>query len=273
MRKILTAAAALGIMAISVAGCAGGGDAQSTTDGAGTAAADLTTETLAGDWILVDGKGADGYVISPPDQPIELNILADGNFSGNSGCNQIMGTLTIAEGVIDFGPIGQTMMFCEDTMELEGAYTKALEAVRAGEVVGDTLVLTGEDTQLNYKRAEPLSTEALAGTWTLSNGAGVDGVMIMPTDEAPIDIVIEADGTFGGTSGCNNYSGALTITDGLIEVGPMALTQMACDETLMVTESSYTEALALVTGGRVSGDQLTLTGEGVQLNYLKSVTE
>lgn len=46
------------------------------------------------------------------EQP-SLTIQDDGKFAGTDGCNRLMGSYTVTDGVIDFGQTASTMMFCE----------------------------------------------------------------------------------------------------------------------------------------------------------------
>lgn len=148
MKRMLSFVAVAGLFAAGIAGCSGAG----TPDGGGAA---VTQESVVGTWNLVDGTGPEGEVKPLADDPIELVVQEDGTFSGTSGCNNIMGTMTVTDGAVDMGAIGQTMMMCEeDAMTFEFAYTQALNDVSAGSVSADALTLQGADSQLNYTRAQ-----------------------------------------------------------------------------------------------------------------------
>lgn len=146
----MMAGAAVGIMALGLAGCSGG----AKDDGASAGGQEpLTLESATGTWVLVDGKGPEGEVKPIEDDPIRLTVESDGTFSGDSGCNSIMGTMTVTDGVVDLGAIGQTMMACEeDVMKLEYAYTQALDSVTAGTASADDMTLRGDKSELHYKR-------------------------------------------------------------------------------------------------------------------------
>ena len=148
MRKIFSAVAVVGLLAMGVAGCSSSGGTQSSEG------APITQESAAGSWVLVDGKGPEGEVKPTEATPIELTIESDGQFSGSSGCNSIMGAMTVTDGSVDMGTIGQTMMACEeDAMTLEFAYTQALDSVTAGPASAEEMTLTGEGTELHFKPA------------------------------------------------------------------------------------------------------------------------
>lgn len=57
----------------------------------------------------------------------------DGSVNGSDGCNRVMGTWTEADGTVDLGELGSTMMFCEgvDTW---------LTMSKTAELDGNTLV-------------------------------------------------------------------------------------------------------------------------------------
>lgn len=147
MKRMLSFIAAAGLVAAGAAGCSGSG----SSGGEGNAA---TQESVVGTWTLVDGKGPEGEVKPLADTPVELVVQEDGTFSGSSGCNNIMGTMTVTDGAIEMGAIGQTMMMCEeDVMTFEFAYTQALDDVTAGTATADKLTLRGADSELNYMKA------------------------------------------------------------------------------------------------------------------------
>jgi heat shock protein HslJ len=82
-----------------------------------------------------------------------------------------------------------------------------------------------------------------------------------------------ADGRGAGSSGCNRYSGPVTIGKGTLRFGDIMSTRMACiDDAAMRTEADYLRALAgagrwtLSTRGR-----LVLTGSGGTIEFRPEV--
>lgn len=147
MQKLVAAGAALGLLVVGLAGCSDSGKSAASES-------PLTPELAVGQWELVSGSGPEGDVQPLDGDPITLSIEADGAFSGTSGCNNIMGTMAITDGAVSMGPIGQTLMACEDdAMKVELAYTQALDSVSAGSASEDELVLRGDKTELSYKRS------------------------------------------------------------------------------------------------------------------------
>jgi heat shock protein HslJ len=69
-------------------------------------------------------------------------------------------------------------------------------------------------------------------------------------------------GSLGISAGCNQMGGAYTVTDGVLTVGPMMTTEMACEEPLMAQDqwiSTFVSGAAIT----LEGDTLTLAKDGV----------
>ena len=80
----------------------------------------------------------------------------------------------------------------------------------------------------------------LAGTdWTAETVAGQP----VPHDIAVTLEFLAAD-QIAGRSGCNRYTGPIRVVDGKLEVGPLALTRMACPPPQMVLETAFVAALS-----------------------------
>jgi heat shock protein HslJ len=90
---------------------------------------------------------------------------------------------------------------------------------------------------------------------------GAQGYTIAPGSE--IALMFEA-GRLGISAGCNQMSGSFEIADGVLVVGSMMSTEMACDEPLMAQDTFMS---AFVNGATIAldGDTLTLVRDGVTL--------
>ena len=75
-----------------------------------------------------------------------------------------------------------------------------------------------------------------------------------------------------GRAACNSYGGDVVVENGDVKFGPLAMTEMACDEAIMASEAAYAAALPEVRAATLAGDQLTLTGPGVELVYERAET-
>jgi heat shock protein HslJ len=77
-----------------------------------------------------------------------------------------------------------------------------------------------------------------------------------------------ADGRIWGRSGCNRYSGGVTLTaetpaSGALVLGPVMSTRMACPGRADQIETAFLAALEVVTGYQIGPDgMLTLTAAG-----------
>jgi heat shock protein HslJ len=111
------------------------------------------------------------------------------------------------------------------------------------------------------QRADPTAI-----AWKLVSGS-VDGTEIPVVDGHPITLSF-TDDSAGGTAACNTYAGSFAISGGDITFSDLGSTEMACiPETVMESETVYLEALPRVDDFSMTEDELTLSGEGVELTY------
>jgi heat shock protein HslJ len=105
-------------------------------------------------------------------------------------------------------------------------------------------------------RASESAGATLTGrTWQLSRLAGAD------RSGAGITATFTSAGKLSGFSGCNSYRGSYTTSGDSIRVSnKLAVTLMACGNSLMRMESSYLEALTSATTYTVQNATLTLMG-------------
>jgi heat shock protein HslJ len=74
---------------------------------------------------------------------IFLTLNKDGNkANGTGGCNNFFSTFTENGSSLKFGPVASTEMFCQDKMDTESAFFKALGNTRTFKISGDNLFLS-----------------------------------------------------------------------------------------------------------------------------------
>lgn len=78
---------------------------------------------------------------------------------------------------------------------------------------------------------------------------------------AAVPTLLLEDGTASGDSGCNTFTGVYSIDGDALELGELAVTEMACDDDIMAVESAYLAALGEITVFEQDGELLELTSE------------
>jgi heat shock protein HslJ len=129
-----------------LAACTSSGSSSAAT--AGTSAGGATTLDNT-TWNLTSIGGADIAADATP----TLVFGTGGMVSGLAGCNNFIGTATVGEGTIEFGPLATTRMACADEAisQLETDYLAALDETATWTMEGDSLVLGGA-TELAYSK-------------------------------------------------------------------------------------------------------------------------
>lgn len=104
--------------------------------------------------------------------------------------------------------------------------------------------------------APAASTGLDSSTWAIQS----IGAITLPPD-AGASLSVEPGGRVSGETGCNRYSGDLSVDGAALTFGPLATTRLACEPALLEQERAVLEALAGVTGWTVDADgRLHLTG-------------
>jgi heat shock protein HslJ len=115
---------------------------------------------------------------------------------------------------------------------------------------------------------EQASSDPTTTAWVLDSGT-LDGAEVPIVDGYPITLVFDEDGQAGGKSACNNYFAGYTIAAAEISFDDAGQTMMACTpEEVMTSESTFMTALGRVESFSSDGEQLTLTGDGVELVFV-----
>lgn len=112
-------------------------------------------------------------------------------------------------------------------------------------------------------------TDDLDGTsWTLESLI-VDGQEV-PVVEGTSPTLSFADGIVRGDGGCNTFSGDYGVDGDTIAIGPLAVTEIFCEEPAGTAdqETAYLERLTQASSFRIVGDRLVLADAlGDTLNF------
>src|ERR687896_2220569 len=103
------------------------------------------------------------------------------------------------------------------------------------------------------------ATMDLPGTsWVLVD---IDGAA--PVGETPLSLTFDEQGGVNGSTGCNRFSGEVTIDGPALTFGPLATTRMAClDPAQGEQETAFLGALESVSGYTIDGQgRLVLEGD------------
>ncbi|MEX0307230.1 MAG: YbaY family lipoprotein [Ruegeria sp.] len=140
-------------------------------------------------------------------------------------------------------------------------------AVQGSIYRGDELLFTTDTIHPVLTNGEGNSADLVLvqaggqGTATLEDtewvGIGIDGAVL--DTERPPQLSFAQGGAFGGTGGCNRFSGQAEINGNSLEFPDnMAATLMACPPGLEEIEDQFLAALQKVTTYAVAGDSLVL---------------
>jgi putative lipoprotein len=114
------------------------------------------------------------------------------------------------------------------------------------------------DSSTARQQVTPLSGTSWALTQLTISGHSQP---LAPT--APVTLQFQASGdTYLGSSGCNYYNGAYTISGSRLHLEFGAVTQRACAGPIMSQEVAYLNAMEQVRGFQADKDALTLNDSG-----------
>jgi heat shock protein HslJ len=104
---------------------------------------------------------------------------------------------------------------------------------------------------------EPIGSAGLeSSTWAIQS---IGAITLGP--DAGATLSVEPGGRVSGETGCNRYTGEVSVDGAALTFGPLATTRMACEPPRMEQERAVLDALAGVTGWSVDeGGRLHLTG-------------
>jgi heat shock protein HslJ len=197
---------------------------------------------------------------------ITAQFGSDGTLSGLAGCNQYNGKYTVSGNSITIStPLATTMMACpQPVMDQESAYLKALGEAKTYTVKGNQLTLndSGGKAIASYKA----QSQDLAGSsWLVIGYNNGKQAVVSVTIGTELTANFGKDGNLTGNAGCNNYNGPYKVDGDKITIGPLASTQMFCNDPagVMDQEAQYLAALQTAATYKIEGNALELrTSDG-----------
>lgn len=124
----------------------------------GSTAADLANTS----WQLVSFGPTGALIPMIAGSTISLAFSADGQATGNGGCNTYGGSYTVQGDTLVFGEIVSTLMACADqtVTDQEQQYLQALHTANRFEITADTLTIEYDNgsSVLNFVRASAVAT-------------------------------------------------------------------------------------------------------------------
>jgi heat shock protein HslJ len=104
--------------------------------------------------------------------------------------------------------------------------------------------------------------------WVLASGVDLPQDVSVSRPSATF-----ADGTVGGTTGCNRYTAGYTVDGDSLELDEVAATLMGCPPPADAIERAYLAALEQVAGWRLEGEELVLVdGDDGELLRFEAAT-
>jgi heat shock protein HslJ len=165
---------------------------------------------LDGSWQLTSGTHQGTSLDPIADHPVTISFEGD-EVTGTAACNGYGGTFEATDGEIAFSEMIITEMGCFPTevMDLEQNFMTALVSVTEASVTDDRLMLSGENTTLEFEALPPVPTSELLNTvWVLDGLVTGDSVSSVIGDRATLELF--SDGSFLGSTGCRSFNGTYT---------------------------------------------------------------
>ncbi len=186
-----------------------------------------------------------------------------GTVSGSGGCNSYSAAYVTEGSAIEIGPAAATLMACpQPVMEQEQAFFAALSAVGEYRVTGTELTLLDEHggEVLRFEATEPLALEGT--TWIATGVNNGREAVVSVVQGSEVTALFGGAGEVSGSAGCNSYSGSFEVDGDSISIGPLAATEMFCEEPegVMEQEQAFLAAMQNATVYELAEDLLTLRG-------------
>jgi heat shock protein HslJ len=188
----------------------------------------------------------------------------------NAGCNHMGGEARVENGRLVAGEMAMTAMGCDGgRSEQDDWLTKFLTGAPTISSSGSELVLANNTTEirlLDRTVADP-DRPLIATHWIVESIIDRDTASSIPQG-ATAQLLVNADGTFTGNTGCNQMGGAAVIAGPTIRFADVFTTKMACEDGRMRLEQTVLNVLHDTVNYEIEADLLRLrdaSGKGLDL--------
>ncbi len=230
-------------------------------------------------WVLIGYGDALNPTVVEEGTVVTANFSSsDGQVTGSGGCNNYFAGYTSNDDgdlTID-GPIGATMMACENGAAQEAAYLSALETVTGWALTEEGRLELTYDSGKPYEEKlvyMPGETPLTGATWQLVSWGDPEELTAVEEGTTVTAIFVpetDTSGTVGGNATCNSYTSNYTLDGNQISFGPIAATMMLCPFGAE-QEAAYLAALAAAQTYEILGPNMqivySIDGESGVLNF------
>lgn len=160
---------------------------------------------------------------------IQITNGSPAKVAGNTGCNNLMGTVETAKGSsLKFSPLATTKMACPGNTEA-GLLT-ALASVSNYSIADTQLVLKNGNTVLAKLNGVSIETDKLRGTWVLNyiSGPRITFEGLYP-GKKPLISFNFAERIIMGNNSCNGFSAKYVMSGDTIHFADGLQTMMHCE--------------------------------------------
>ncbi len=231
-------------------------------------------------WTLRAGGGPEGPIALVDGWPITLTFDGD-TLGGTAACNDYGGRYSIDERTLRIDEIGSNDMGCEPAVQAaESQYIAALLDVDGidiagvgedGDLGGAELALSGPATELVFAPVPAVAAGDVFDRLWLLEAIVADGQETAPLGE-PATLLLRADGTATGSTGCRDLSGRFTVFGGEVLLNEFGA-DGECPASLAEQDGHVIGVLGDGFVPTVEGDMLMVTSAGSQGLRYRATTD
>ncbi len=221
-------------------------------------------------WVL-SAYGDPDNLIRAEDRVLSTVIFsADGTLKGNSGCNNYSAGYQVRDNQITIDLPISNLKVCVKGMDQEKAFLQLLGAAQSFRLGVNSLeIAAGDGTQVMRFNARHLPLEnvrwSLAAVDGRSLPEGVSASLLFTPSDSPA--ATGEENLVAGEGGCNTFSGLYEVSGEVLSLGPLAVTQMICEEQAMQVDKSLLAGLENARNFSIISNQLTILTESGSLLF------